>query len=339
MMSNGRDSAALAPPGTGLANPALGNEVVARRLEEVARILEIQNADGYRVRAWRAGASRVRGLDRSVARILHEEGIEGLERLPDIGPVMSRAIQSIVVTGRLSMLERLRGEMEPDRLLASVPGIGRELARRLHHELDISTLEDLEAAAHSGRLAAVEGFGTKRVAGILDTLASRLNRASFPRPATNDAPVSELLDVDAEYRRRAAAGDLKRISPRRFNPKHEAWLPVLHTRRGDREFTALYSNTARAHEVGRTGDWVVIYHDGPGGESRATVVTVRGGALAGERVVRGREAECARFYAEGERGEAPLAETILPGAADPTSWEKAGRLFESGRRGGTDAVQ
>jgi hypothetical protein len=274
-----------------------------------------------------------------VARILHDEGLEGLDRLPDIGPVISRAIQSLVVTGRLPMLERLRGEMEPDRLLTSVPGIGRELDARLHRELNISTLEDLEAAAHSGRLAAVEGFGAKRVAGILDTLASRINRAYFPRLATNDAPVSELLDVDAEYRRRAAAGELKRIAPRRFNPNREAWLPILHTRRGDREFTALYSNTARAHELGRTGDWAVITHDGPGGEKQETVVTVRGGSLAGERVVRGREGECARFYAEPERGAASVDEPALPGSPDPTWWENAGGKLDPAQRGGTHAVR
>src|SRR5512132_4713632 len=80
------------------------NEVVARRLEEVARLLEIQNADVHRVRAWRSGATRIRGLERSVAEILRDQGIEGLDRLPDIGPVISRAIKSLVVTGRLPIL-------------------------------------------------------------------------------------------------------------------------------------------------------------------------------------------------------------------------------------------
>ena len=314
----------------------LANDVVARRLEEVARLLEAQGADVHRVRAWRSGASRIRGLDGSVAEILRNQGIEGLDRLPDIGPVISRAIESLVVTGRLPMLERLRGEMEPDRLLASVPGIGRKLAVRLHRELDIATLEDLEAAAQSGRLASVAGFGAKRVAGILDTLASRLGRASFPPRATNDAPVSELLEVDAEYRRKAAAGELERIAPRRFNPKHEAWLPVLHIRRSGREYTALYSNTARAHELGRTRDWVVIYHDDHGGERRDTVITVRGGALAGKRVVRGREEECARFYVEREHRAALPPESVLAGAADPAWWEKLSpELFEAYRYGAT----
>ena len=78
----------------------------------------------------------------------------------------------------------------------------------------------------------------------------------------------------------------------------EAWLPVLHTQRGDWHFTALFSNTARAHELGRVRDWVVIYgEDKEHGERHYTVVSAAHGPLAGRRVVRGREADCWDWYA------------------------------------------
>ena len=117
-----------------------------------------------------------------------------------------------------------------------------------------------------------------------------------------DAPsVDVLLDVDREYREKARAGSLPKIAPRRMNPEGKAWLPVLHTRFGPWHFTALFSNTERAHELHRVYDWVVIYYSDPDdGEGQATVVTERRGTLTGERVVRGREPECARFY-RGER--------------------------------------
>ena len=105
--------------------------------------------------------------------------------------------------------------------------------------------------------------------------------------------MATLLDVDREYRAGAHTGALPTIAPRRFNPRNEAWLPVLHTRRGDWHFTALYSNTARAHELGRTRDWVVLYfHDEDHAERQRTVVTEQRGPLRGRRVVRGREKEC-----------------------------------------------
>ncbi len=109
--------------------------------------------------------------------------------------------------------------------------------------------------------------------------------------------VGLLLQVDHEYREGARAGGLPRIAPRRYNPEHEAWLPVLHARRDAWHFTALFSNTDRAHELHRVGDWVVVFFDdGEGRRGQATVVTERRGALTGRRVVRGREPECMRHY-------------------------------------------
>ena len=135
--------------------------------------------------------------------------------------------------------------------------------------------------------------GSKRVAGLVDALDSRLGR--LRQPVKGRTPVAELLDVDREYREAVRDGKLPKIAPRRFNPRHEAWLPILHTERGDRHYTALFSNTARAHQLGRTDDWVVLYQDGEGG-AQNTVITTHQGPLRGKRIVRGREAECEQYY-------------------------------------------
>ena len=278
------------------------NADVASRLEEVAHLLDEQEASPYRVQAYRRAAQTVRSLPESVADLFHREGLEGLDRLPTIGPTIARAIRDMVVTGLYPMLERMRGESDPARVLETVPGIGRTLAQRLHDELGIETLEDLEAAAHDGSLGELAGFGEKKVRGIQDALATRLGRRrpSLAR-ASGEPPAAELLDVDREYREKAAAGTLRRITPRRFNPRREAWLPVLHTQRGERHYTALFSNTALAHRLGKTEDWVVLYHDADDGERQSTVVTASRGALAGRRVVRGREAECATLSPPAQR--------------------------------------
>jgi hypothetical protein len=79
-------------------------------------------------------------------------------------------------------------------------------------------------------------------------------------------------------------------------------LPILHTDRAGWHFTAVYSNTARAHELGKTHDWVVVYfYDSDQREGRQTIVTETRGALEGRRVVRGREAECADHYGSATR--------------------------------------
>ncbi|MFN0042146.1 MAG: DNA-binding protein, partial [Alphaproteobacteria bacterium] len=117
--------------------------------------------------------------------------------------------------------------------------------------------------------------------------------------ASAEPTVEAILDADRIYRAEARAGHLKTIAPRRFNPDGRAWLPILHARRADWHFTVLYSNTARAHELGRTGDWVVVYfYDADHREGQRTVVTESQGPLAGKRVIRGREAECRGHYAQ-----------------------------------------
>ncbi len=118
-----------------------------------------------------------------------------------------------------------------------------------------------------------------------------------PKEPAPPPPVSTLLEVDARYREAAAAGILKRIAPRRFNPERRAWLPVFHEERDGWHFTPMFSNTATAHRLVKTAEWVVLYFERDGDEDQVTVVTETRGALSGRRVVRGREPECATFYA------------------------------------------
>jgi hypothetical protein len=272
------------------------NDRVAGRLEEAARLLAEQGADRYRIGAYRRAAESVRRTARGVDAIYHERGLPGLQDIAGVGETIARAIRELVIHGRLPMLERLRGEADPVALLSSVPGVGRVFANRLHDELGLDTLADLEAAAHDGRLASIAGFGEKRIAGIRDSLAYRLDRVRGAAPRTASPDVAELLDVDREYHTKAAAGLLRRIAPRRFNPDGNEWLPILHTVRNGRHYTALFSNTARAHRAGKTRDWVVLYHDAGDGERQHTVITATHGALRDRRVVAGREAECLRHY-------------------------------------------
>jgi hypothetical protein len=269
------------------------NEEVAGRLEEAARLLQAQGTEWYRVYAFRRAAASIRRSPLAIDTVFREWGIAGLKELPGVGESIARAIRELLTRGHLPMLDRLRREADAIGLLASVPGIGRRLAQRLHDELGIETLADLEAAAHDGRLDTLAGFGDKRLSGIRDSLAYRLGRVHIPAHDTAARPpVSELLDVDQEYRAKAASGQLRLIAPRRFNPQGEAWLPILHTTRGSRTYAALYSNTAHAHKTGKTRDWVVLYHDDGTGERQDTVITATRGPLQGHRVVAGREKEC-----------------------------------------------
>ena len=274
------------------------NRTIAERLKEVAELLHSQGSNPFRILAYQHAAETLEQLERPVDELVHAEGIEGLKKLPRVGESLARAIRELVLRGRLPMLERLRGETEPESLLATIPGIGKKLAARLHHDLEIDTLEELEAAAHDGRLRQAGGIGEKRLAGLIACLSERLGRvrAKAQHVGQDIPPIEELFNVDREYREKAKAGLLHLFAPRRFNPTHEAWLPILHTQRGERHYTALFSNTARAHQKGKTRDWVVLFFDDGEKESQCTIITAEWGILEGRRIVRGREAECLRYY-------------------------------------------
>jgi putative hydrolase len=270
------------------------NQAIAEKLLELADLLEQQDANPFRVNAYRRAAQTVSTHDESLAELAEREGTEGLDRLPAIGPSIAGAIQEMLRTGRWMQLERLRGSLDPEQVFQSIPGIGPELAQRIHETLEIETLAELESAAHDGRLEQVPGLGARRARMVAAALAQMLQRRpARPHPPAAEPDVATLLDVDREYREKASAGTLRKIAPRRFNPRNEAWLPILHAQRGDWEITALFSNTARAHDLGKTDDWVVLYfHSDHGPEGQRTVVTETSGQMEGRRVVRGREAEC-----------------------------------------------
>lgn len=285
----------------------LNNAELSARLNELADLLELQKANTFRVRAYRSAAATLAALKEQAHEILLREGSTGLMQLPGIGRSLARTIERLIHSDRVGLLDRLRGDSGAEEALATVPGIGPKTATRIHEDLGIETLTELETAAHDGRLQLIPGMGRKKIQAVRDSLAGRFRRrrrvpeAQRPSPA-DSPPVAELLSIDEEYRQKAAKDRLIRIAPRRFNPTGEAWLPILHTHRDSRHYTALYSNTARAHELGTVNDWVVIYRDDHDGDGQWTVVTSRFGPLSGKRIVRGLEMECADHYASATRG-------------------------------------
>lgn len=291
-----------------LAVPPLDNGAIAQALEEVAALFEAKDSNPFRVRAYRKAARTIRALERPLQEVVASDGIEGLTRLEGIGKSIANTVEQTLRTGKMSLLDRLRARSADNSILTTVPGLGTKLASRIVSDLGIKNLFDLESAAHDGRLAALPGIGRKRLRAVQESLAGRLghalrkysSRGSQPEVAQDvwRPPVSELLSLDAEYRRQAEQGRLLQISPRRFNPTGKRWLPILHVRRDDRCYTALYSNSPRAHELGMTRDWVVIYRNGAAQTDQWTVITCKRGRLRGRRIIRGREAECELFYAQ-----------------------------------------
>lgn len=282
------------------------NHEVSEKLREIAALLKIQHANHFRYQAYLNAANTLDNLAEDVAELVQNKGMLGLTELPTIGSGIAQSIYEYVATGRMNRLENLQGESDPVRLFQSIPTVGPELAQRIYDSLHVDTFEALENATHNGQLDLVKGLGAKRKEAIEAWLLKHFGerRQSLKQsPPLSLIPVSLLLQVDDEYRSKADAGKLPLITPKRFNPENRAWLPILHTTREHWHFTALFSNTERAHKLNHIFDWVIIYFsDDHHQEGQYTVVTETHGLLLGKRVVRGRESECHEYYGANREG-------------------------------------
>jgi len=292
------------------------NEEIADALDRISALLDVQGAGTFRVKAYLNAARTVRELESPLHELFESEGVNGLEELPGIGKSIASIISELFSTGRIALLERLEGQVSPIELFETVPGIGVKTAHMIHETLGIETLEDLELAAHDGRLEKVRGLGRRKIQGIKDALSGILSRSSRRRSRrlrwlehemkelkVHKPPVELVLEVDRKYREKAARGTLKKIAPRRFNPAGEKWLPIYHVDKDGWSFTALFSNSPLAHKLGRMRNWVIVYFESDGEEDQCTVVTEWQGPLAGRRVIRGRESDCADYYHSHKREE------------------------------------
>jgi len=198
----------------------LENPEIARVLEEVADVLEIQNENPFRIRAYRNATRTVEGLTTPLRKWV-EEG-RSLTDLPGIGKEMANHIREMVETGTLGFRDELLAEVPRSLIeLMRLPALGPKKAKKIHDELKVGSLDELEAAAKEGRIAAIPGFGAKSqekiLAGIEEYrqhgsrfLLTDADRAIEPLLAyLRDVPEVERLEVAGSYRRRCeTVGDI-----------------------------------------------------------------------------------------------------------------------------------
>jgi DNA polymerase (family X) len=196
------------------------NHDIAAIFEQVADLLEIENANPFRVRAYRNAARTVASLSQSLADLVGRG--EDLSELSGIGKDLAGKIQEIVATGRLSLLQELQDRTPPElTAMMKIAGLGAKRVRLLHDELGIKTVQDLKEAAFTGRIQELKGFGEKIQKQILKGLGGITTaERRFKLPAVE--PVAQsLLDylkgvpgvkkaiVAGSYRRRQeTVGDL-----------------------------------------------------------------------------------------------------------------------------------
>ncbi len=196
------------------------NLEIAQVLSQMADLLEIQDANPFRVRAYRNAARFVDGHAEPMRRLVAEES--DLTQLPGIGKEMARHIHELLETGGLAALDEL-AETIPRSLIdvIELPGVGPKKAKKLWQELGIETVDELEQRAESGEVAALDGFGEKSQQKILIGIEQfRQHRSRFKLVEADllvtplleylqESPEIERLEVAGSYRRRVeTVGDI-----------------------------------------------------------------------------------------------------------------------------------
>ncbi|HUK93081.1 MAG TPA: DNA polymerase/3'-5' exonuclease PolX [Methanomicrobiales archaeon] len=205
------------------------NREVAERLRFMAQLLEVTGEeDAFKVRAYERAAQQVEGSPNPVS----ELDEKALVAIPGIGSGIAKKILSIVQTGTFPELEELKARI-PDSLpeLLKLDGVGPKTVHRLWMKLGVASVDDLEKAARSRRIRALKGFGEKKEAEFLRSVAQY--RASAFRMTRDraDAVVAKVasaltpgtFEVAGSYRRgKSTVGDIdivSRESPRAVNPR------------------------------------------------------------------------------------------------------------------------
>ncbi|HEY5682772.1 MAG TPA: DNA polymerase/3'-5' exonuclease PolX [Sulfuricaulis sp.] len=189
------------------------NADIANIFEEIADLLEIENANPFRVRAYRNAARQLQGMGVPASDMVAKG--EDLTELPGIGEDLAAKIKEIVETGHCQSLDKLRKKTPPTITeLLKIPGLGPKRVRSLYHELDVHTIEQLARAAHDGRIRELPGFGAKTEQTILHAITTHVakqKRFKLAVAAQYAEPLKKYLEKIPDVSQVMLAGSYRRF--------------------------------------------------------------------------------------------------------------------------------
>ena len=137
------------------------NPDIARLFDEVADLLEIQDANPFRVRAYRNAARTIRDFPEPIADLVRA-GTKDLTDIAGIGDDLAEKITDIVTTGELPLRKQLASKLPAGLLdLLRISGLGPKRVKLLYKKLKVKSAADLAKALEAGKIQKLKGFGPK----------------------------------------------------------------------------------------------------------------------------------------------------------------------------------
>jgi DNA polymerase (family 10) len=167
-------------------------EEVIELFESIARLLELKGENVFKVRAYTNAARTLETFTGDFGAVVAEGR---LGEVHGIGAALQEKITDFVRTGALPYYEKLRAEFPPGLFeLFELQGLGPKKIKALWEQLDVSTVDALEAACKDGRVAALKGFGEKTAGNILISIQARRQYAGAFRFGDVAAHAETLLN-------------------------------------------------------------------------------------------------------------------------------------------------
>ncbi len=153
---------------------ALTNGDLARIFHEIGDMLELKGELVFKTVAYHRAAD---AIGRSSVDLVSAYRSGNPPRIPGVGKAISDKLDELATTGRLAFYDRLSADVPPRLVeLLQISGLGPKSVRQLHEELAIGSLDDLRAAAETGRLRTVRGMSARTETLVLDGLARLADR-------------------------------------------------------------------------------------------------------------------------------------------------------------------
>ncbi len=187
------------------------NPEMARILYDIADILDLQGVR-FKPEAYRRAARNIEALSQDLE-VIWRQG--RLAELPGVGEAISKKIAEYLETGSLEYYEKLRTQMPSGVVdIMHIPGVGPKTAKLLYEKLHVETVEELEAAATSGRIRGIKGLGPKKVENILRGIAikaSTRGRKLLGEALPLATSIIDHLKANAPIQRVSLAGSVRRM--------------------------------------------------------------------------------------------------------------------------------
>lgn len=184
---------------------------VAEILNEIGVLLELKGENPFKTRAYENAARALESLNEPLAVVVEENR---LGEIKGIGEALQKKIAELVTTGKLRYYDDLKASVPAGLMeILEVPGVGPKKVKVLYDQLNIDSLDKLEAACREGLITGLAGFGAKSQTKILQGIEHRRTYASrrhLDVALCAAQPILESLRGRKEVIRCSLAGSLRR---------------------------------------------------------------------------------------------------------------------------------